>query len=107
MPGRVPGPIAMTHTHNDVACTVAYPRAAFLVGDIGNAIGGPMNPFGSMGSNGAQLQQSQLKDWGAPDTGPDRGKVNRYRADAFVSHRRPQQRGQRALRQARGARDHL
>lgn len=83
---KVPGPIAMTHTHNDLACTLAYPLASRLSGDTTLSIGDKNDPYGAMGANGAQLAAGLL----APDSAatdkfaPVRGKVNRFLADAYV-----------------------
>src|SRR6185437_640390 len=84
--GKIPGPIAMTHTHNDQACTLAYPLASRLSGDTTLSIGDANDPYGAMGANGAQLAASLL----APDSAatadfePVSGKVNRFLADAYV-----------------------
>ena len=83
---KVPGPISMTHTHNDLACTLAYPLASRLSGDTTLSIGDKNDPYGAMGANGAQLAASLL----APDSSgtagfaPVKGKVNRFLADAYV-----------------------
>lgn len=82
---KVPGPIAMTYTHNDWCCTLAYPLASRLVGDTAKALGDKDDPFGAMGANGAQLPAAFL----APDTAttdfkPVKGKVNRFQADSYV-----------------------
>lgn len=44
--------IVTTHTHNDRACTVAYPVACRLSGDVANSIGDAKDEFGAMGANG-------------------------------------------------------
>jgi hypothetical protein len=83
---KAPGPISMTHTHNDLACTLAYPLASRLSGDTTLSIGDKNDPYGAMGANGAQLAASLL----APDSSvtdgfaPVKGKVNRFLADAYV-----------------------
>jgi hypothetical protein len=84
--GKVPGPIAITHTHNDLACTLAYPLASRLSGDTTLSIGDRNDPYGAMGANGAQLAASLL----APDSAATanfalvKGKVNRFLADAYI-----------------------
>lgn len=84
--GRPSGPIAMTHTHNDLACTLAYALASRLSWDKATKIGDKDDVFGAMGANGAQgLAASAL----APDHrsgpfAPVKGKVNRFLADAYV-----------------------
>lgn len=51
---RVGGAITITHTHNDSACTVAYPLASRLSRDTTSALGDANDMFGAMGANGAQ-----------------------------------------------------
>jgi len=51
---KVDGPISITHTHNDSACTIAYALASRLSNDTTQAIGDANDPFGAMGANGAQ-----------------------------------------------------
>jgi len=50
---RVAGPILITHTKNDSAVGWAYPRASWLARDQASVAGGPDDPFGGIGSNGA------------------------------------------------------
>ncbi|PZM07959.1 hypothetical protein [Rhizobium tubonense] len=58
--GKVAGPMVVTHTHNDSACTVAYPLASRLARDIASALGGPDDKYGAMGANGPQLLPKEL-----------------------------------------------
>ncbi|QOY85339.1 hypothetical protein [Paludibaculum fermentans] len=52
---RIEGPILITHTPNDHAVGWAYPIAARLKSIIASSIdGGPNDPYGGMGRNGAQ-----------------------------------------------------
>jgi hypothetical protein len=51
---RVHGPITMTHTRNDSACTIAYPLASRLSRDVASDLGDANDLFGAMGANGAQ-----------------------------------------------------
>ena len=82
---KIPGPIAMTYTHNDWCCTLAYPLASRLVGDTAKALGDKNDPFGAMGANGAQLPAAFLApDSATTDFEPVKGKVNRFLADAYV-----------------------
>jgi hypothetical protein len=83
---KIPGPIAMTHTHNDLANTLAYPLASRLSGDTTLSIGDKNDPYGAMGANGAQLAASLLAPDSSVTTGfaPVRGKVNRFLADAYI-----------------------
>lgn len=52
--GKVKGPITITHTHNDSACTIAYALASRLSRDVSQALGDANDMFGAMGANGAQ-----------------------------------------------------
>lgn len=83
---RVRGPIVITHTHNDRACTFFYALASKLSGDGARAIGGRNDRFGSMGGNGA-LHVATV-DYGSFPTGssnkPVAGKVNNYLADKVI-----------------------
>ncbi len=84
--GKPRGPIAITHTHNDVACTQFYALASRLSRDTTKGIGDARDEFGAMGANGPQkLDASNLE----PDDAtqifkPKRGKVNTFLADAFI-----------------------
>ncbi|MDQ2859216.1 MAG: hypothetical protein M3T55_00485 [Pseudomonadota bacterium] len=85
VPGQVVGPIVVTHTRNDFACTVAYPLASRLSGETTLGLGDKNDPFGAMGANGPQLPASFL----APDVADDNfapvaGKVNRFLADNYI-----------------------
>lgn len=82
---KVSGPISFTHTHNDKACTVAYPIASRLSGDTTKGLGDANDPFGAMGANGPQLAATFLApDCKTGDFNPVVGKVNRFLADAYV-----------------------
>ncbi len=85
--GRPLGPLAVTHTFNDKAVTLAYSLASRLANQIANGIGDPGDPFGAMGANGPQGMTSGTFAPPATDTQflPRRGKVNTFRADAYVS----------------------
>ena len=52
---RVSGPIVITHTRNDRAVGIAYVIASRASGVTASNFGGPKDPFGGMGANGAQL----------------------------------------------------
>ena len=52
--GKPTGPIVITHTHNDLACTIAYALASRLSRDITQGIGDASDEFGAMGANGPQ-----------------------------------------------------
>ncbi|MGO7689975.1 hypothetical protein ACC696_35775 [Rhizobium ruizarguesonis] len=84
--GKAAGPIVVTHTHNDSACTVAYPLASRLARDIASALGGPDDRYGAMGANGPQLLSNDAVV--LHDALPDKlkqGKINSVLADAFIS----------------------
>jgi hypothetical protein len=84
--GKPTGPIVITHTHNDLACTIAYALASRLSRDIATGIGDAGDEFGAMGANGPQKLQPGLAE---PDDttqafAPKRGKVNTFLADVFI-----------------------
>lgn len=80
------GVIAITHTHNDKACTIAYAVASRLSLDVAKTFGGADDKFGAMGANGAQHIETRNHQAlpGSPETRPVRGAVNNYLADAYV-----------------------
>ena len=84
--GRPTGPISITHTHNDNACTFWYALASRLSQDATKGFGDADDIFGAMGANGAQkLASSALAaDISGLDFAPKRGKVNGFLADAYV-----------------------
>jgi hypothetical protein len=84
--GRPTGPIAITHTHNDLACTLAYALASRLSRDMTKSIGDKDDIFGAMGANGAQKLAAavQAEDVRDQTFAPQRGKVNGFLADAYI-----------------------
>jgi hypothetical protein len=84
--GRPSGPISITHTHNDTACTFWYALASRLSQDISKGFGDATDPFGAMGANGAQKLAASVivRDVSGPPFAPKRGKVNGFLADAYV-----------------------
>lgn len=88
---QVGGPISMTHTHRDSACTIAYPLASRLSRDMTQSLGDAHDLFGAMGANGAQHLPSdayaadQAMTKGQAKYTLVEGKVNRVLADACVS----------------------
>jgi len=84
--GKPTGPIVITHTHNDLACTLAYAIASRLSRDTTQGIGDAQDEFGAMGANGPQkLDAAVLEPEDTNETfKPKRRKVNRILADAFV-----------------------
>jgi hypothetical protein len=87
----VPGPISMTHTHNDSACTIAYPLASRLSRDTTESLGDANDLFGAMGANGAQnlpanaYAADQAMAKGQATYSLASGKVNRVGGDACIS----------------------
>src|SRR5262249_6434851 len=84
--GRPSGPISITHTHNDRACTFWYAVASRLARDVAAAIGDKKDRYGAMGANGAQQLAAGLsapEHVGGPFK-PVRGKVNGFLADAYI-----------------------
>ncbi len=51
---KVAGPILITHSVHDLAVGIAYAIASRLAGQIAAALGGPNDPYGGLGRNGAQ-----------------------------------------------------
>lgn len=87
----VDGPISMSHTHNDSACTIAYPLASRLSRDVSQGLGDAQDVFGAMGANGAQnlpaaayaADQAMVEGQATYCLTP--GKVNRVLGDACIS----------------------
>lgn len=50
----VRGPIAVTHTCHDKAVGMAYPVASMLKRQNASGLGGPNDPYGGLGANGAR-----------------------------------------------------
>lgn len=50
----VRGPIAVTHTIHDKAVGTAYPVASMLKRQNASGLGGPNDPYGALGANGAR-----------------------------------------------------
>lgn len=84
--GKPTGPICITHTHNDLACTLAYALASRLSRDISKGIGDANDEFGAMGANGPQhLKAGQaVADNIDADFKPTAGKVNTFLADKYI-----------------------
>lgn len=82
--GKV-GVIAITHTHNDRACTLAYAVASRFSRDVAKSIGDAQDSFGAMGANGAQnVAVVTHTDVPGPTALPSRGAINNYRADRYI-----------------------
>ncbi|MCJ1962984.1 hypothetical protein [Novosphingobium mangrovi (ex Hu et al. 2023)] len=83
--GHIAGPIIYTHTHNDFACTIAYPIASRFSGDTTLALGDADDVFGAIGANGPQgLDSALLNTLDPAQPEPLAGKVNTVLADSFV-----------------------
>ena len=84
--GKPKGVISITHTHNDRACTIAYPLASRLSLDNRLALGDASDPFGAMGANGPQmLPSSAIERHTTSQTfAPKMGLVNTFLADDFI-----------------------
>jgi hypothetical protein len=65
---RVSGPIIITHTRADKAVGVAYAVASRAMRQIASAMGDKNDPFGGLGSNGAQ-KTTEAKDGTLPKAG--------------------------------------
>ena len=84
--GKPAGPIVITHTHNDLACTLAYAIASRLSRDNTQGIGDASDEFGAMGANGPQKIAAGASE---PDNtttvfAPKRGKINTFLADHYI-----------------------
>lgn len=80
------GLVAITHTHNDRACTLAYAAASRVSRDTAKNIGDASDKFGAMGANGAQ-NIAAVKHTAIPGTGeakPKAAKINNYLADKYI-----------------------
>lgn len=83
---KASGPLAVTHTHNDLACTLAYAFASRLSGDIAAAIGDKNDIHGAMGANGPQgmVDGTFVADHAGTDFKPVNGMVNTFLADSYI-----------------------
>ncbi|NMO89521.1 hypothetical protein [Actinomycetospora sp. TBRC 11914] len=87
--GGLVGPMLVSHTRNDEAVGLAYALASRFRDQIGSALGGPGDPYGGLGSNGAQLtpevtpDEPRLRPVGEPYHLVPR-RVHNLLADAFV-----------------------
>jgi hypothetical protein len=89
-PGRLTGPMLITHTANDLAVGIAYAVISRLARQNASAVGGPDDTYGGLGRNGA-LRTPQVT--APPDTLLDAdatylsfspGKVYNLQSDAFI-----------------------
>ena len=81
------GPVVATHTHNDRAVTFAYAVASRVARQVADAFGGPDDPYGGIGANGAvgtpEAVFEELADRDATYAFVP-GRVHNLRADRFV-----------------------
>lgn len=96
---RIAGPIVITHTFNDSAVGIAYPAASLLGGstasgqgtaDLAAKVGGPKNPFGGLGSNGALHLPSDVATFSdmlalGKSYSFAAGKIYNLKADPFIA----------------------
>ncbi|MBW3655233.1 MAG: hypothetical protein KY444_03950 [Gemmatimonadetes bacterium] len=85
---RVSGPVVISHTRNDKAVGIAYALASRLAGQRAAAIGDENDPFGGLGSNGAQKTPERVTGLMQREGGSytfEPRKVYNLRADAHVS----------------------
>lgn len=88
---RVSGPILVTNTKKDLSVGLAYPAASRLSGDEAAVFGGADDPFGGIGSNGAQRMEpgeiadsaNQLQESGASYRWVA-GRIHNLRDDRFI-----------------------
>lgn len=84
---RVSGPILVTHTKNDQAVGIAYVIASALAGQNASSFGGPDDPYGAIGSNGAQHTEVQTLELHADSAlNFDPGHVYNLHADLIADH---------------------
>ena len=87
---RVSGPILITHTRADKAVGLAYAIASRVAGQIAADMGDQNDPFGGLGSNGAQ-KTVEAKDEKMPKAGtafapePAKGSITNLLADGLIS----------------------
>ncbi len=86
---NINGPMIITHTRNDRAVGLAYAIASRVGGQNASAIGDKNDPFGGLGSNGAQKTPEAKDNQDLGDTDVDyafqAGVVHNLLADKFVS----------------------
>ena len=89
VPGKLSGPMIITHTRNDKAVGIAYALASRLARQTAAGLGDENDPYGGMGSNGAQKTPEALPDMDLLDVDGTyhftARKVANLHADQFVS----------------------
>jgi hypothetical protein len=86
----VSGPIIITHTRADKAVGVAYAVASRAIRQIASALGDKNDPYGGLGSNGAQktteAREGTLPKAGAPFDQPlAKGTMTNLLADGLIT----------------------
>ena len=84
---NVLGPVVATHTHNDRSVTFAYAIASRVARQVADAFGGPDDPYGGIGANGAvQTPEAVFEELLDRDAtyAFEPGRVHNLRADRFV-----------------------
>jgi len=79
---RVKGPVLITHTRADKAVGLAYAIASRLAGQMASAVGDSNDPFGGLGSNGAQ-KTAEARDGTMPKVG---GKFDKPLANGTMTN---------------------
>jgi pimeloyl-ACP methyl ester carboxylesterase len=85
----VTGPVVVTHTHRDRAVTFAYAIASRIARQATDALGGPDDPYGGIGANGAvRTPEAVRQELGAAGTAYafEPGRIHNLRADRFVTN---------------------
>jgi hypothetical protein len=68
-PGRLSGPLLVTHTSRDLPVGLAYPLASRIAGQNTAGLGDANDPYGGLGRNGAQgTPEASELDFGKPGT---------------------------------------
>ncbi|GIJ75356.1 alpha/beta fold hydrolase [Virgisporangium ochraceum] len=89
-PGRMTGPVIVTHTEKDRAVGIAYAIASRLAGQAGSNLGDANDRFGGLGRNGAQKTDEVV----GPGTGLHQvgeaytftaGGVHNLKGDPFIT----------------------
>ncbi len=89
VPGRIRGPVVVTHTKNDKAVGLAYAIASRLAKQVAIDIGGPDDRYGGIGRNGAlktpeALGPSTVQPVGGSYAFEPR-RVSNLQGDTFIS----------------------
>jgi hypothetical protein len=88
--GRVSGPVIITYTHADKAVGLAYAVASRAMHQIASAIGDKNDPYGGLGSNGAQ-KTAEARDMPMPKAGGvfanalSKGSMSNLNADGLIA----------------------